>query len=263
MILAPNSEGPCDHRLQSVSFRDQSGGLKAVLWSMACHPVGTPGSLRVSSDYPGWVRRHLRFEHSSDLTVVFLQGFTGNIRPDVTRPWHHVLRPRLGLYSRVNLLFNRRIFGGFRDPSFATWAHSLAQRVSESLKGGEPLSPQLAADLVAIPMSDLVRGQATTDQLLVRALYLSADLVFVALSAEPVVEYRAHVERAFAPAQVVPIGYTDHVFGYLPTASMLAEGGYEAEGFVKWLGMDGGLRPEAEANVCEGLERLAARFEHT
>ncbi len=258
-ILAPNEEGPREDRLRAARFVDEAGETRAILWTATCHPVSSPGRLRVNSDFPGWTRRRLRLEYRPDLPVLFLQGLTGDIRPRTIRPWRHVLKRQIGLHGRVNLLLNRSIFGGFGDRAFMAWAKGFADALIVALKEGELLRPALRAEALSLPIGAVVEGSASTDRLLLRSLHLSDDLVFVALSAEAVVAYGAHVERAFAPARAVPIGYTDHVFGYLPTEAMLEEGGYEAQGFVRWFEMDGGIRPGAEAATRDALQALAAR----
>lgn len=257
-VIAPNERGPRDDRIHAVSFVDDSGAVRAVLWSMACHPVCSPDRLRVSSDYPGWVRRHLRRAYTPDLPVVFLQGFAGNLRPRAIRPRTDVLRRSVGPHAKLNILLNGATFGGFDENAWTRWAHSLAVRVADALSSGTALTPRLAIRLVEMPISELADGPASTETVHLRALHLSEDLVFVAISAEPVVEYRLHVERAFAPARTVPVGYTDHVFGYLPTARMLEQGGYEVGQFRQWFEMEGAFTPLVETRIREGLAALAA-----
>jgi hypothetical protein len=58
------------------------------------------------------------------------------------------------------------------------------------------------------------------------------------------------------PGAVLPVGYIDSVFGYLPTAPMLGERGYEDSGFMEPFGLAGRFRPELERVVLEAWERL-------
>ena len=52
-----------------------------MLWNFACHPVMYHSPMNVSAHFPGDVRKELR-EILSDIPVVFLQGFSGDIRPN-------------------------------------------------------------------------------------------------------------------------------------------------------------------------------------
>ena len=53
------------------------------------------------------------------------------------------------------------------------------------------------------------------------------DLTLVALAGEVVVDYVALIERVLGPTKLWVSAYSNDVFGYLPSARLLAEGGYE------------------------------------
>ncbi len=53
---------------------------------------------------------------------------------------------------------------------------------------------------------------------------------------------------------MIPVGYTDTVFGYLPSARMLGQHGYEDEGFMKAFGIAGRFRPDIEEVVRRALQ---------
>jgi len=54
----------------------------------------------------------------------------------------------------------------------------------------------------------------------------------VGLSGEVVVDYVAMLEKALGPLRLWPLAYCNDVFGYLPSARTLAEGGYETGGIA-------------------------------
>jgi hypothetical protein len=57
-----------------------------------------------------------------------------------------------------------------------------------------------------------------------------ADLTMVGLSGEVVVDYVQLLEKALGPNQLWVAAYCNDVFGYLPSARVLSEGGYETRG---------------------------------
>jgi len=65
------------------------------------------------------------------------------------------------------------------------------------------------------------------------------------------------VLRRIYPGAVLPVGCIDSVFGYLPTASMLGERGYEDSAFMQPFGLTGRFRPDLEGVVTGAWERLA------
>jgi len=90
----------------------------------------------------------------------------------------------------------------------------------------------------------------------VQSIELNQKLVIVAIGAEVCWEYAELVRRKFPDSAVWPLGYTDAVFGYLPTSPMLAEGGYETSGFMRPFGIHGKFVPDVDEVVLAGLNQL-------
>jgi hypothetical protein len=83
-----------------------------------------------------------------------------------------------------------------------------------------------------------------------------SDLTLVALSGEAVVDYVQLIERAIGPAQLWLSAYNNDVFGYLPSARVLEEGGYETRGVVH--GGPGFFSAAAQDIVVATVKELAA-----
>jgi neutral ceramidase len=81
------------------------------------------------------------------------------------------------------------------------------------------------------------------------------DLTLVALSGEAVVDYAQLIERAIGPMQLWLSAYNNDVFGYLPSAHVLAEGGYETRGVVH--GGPGFFSSKAQDAVVGKVKELA------
>jgi hypothetical protein len=80
-------------------------------------------------------------------------------------------------------------------------------------------------------------------------------ICFVALPAEPVVEYGLKIEDFMKKSgfeHVLVMGYSDGDAGYIPTSEMFSQGGYEAT--------DSALLPVCEREIMEGIEILAAHL---
>ena len=79
-------------------------------------------------------------------------------------------------------------------------------------------------------------GRLRTDYAFpLQVVQFGSDLTMVALCGEPVVDYSLRLQRELSPANRVDsdgsvawiAGYSNHVFGYLPSRRVLIEGGYE------------------------------------
>jgi hypothetical protein len=83
------------------------------------------------------------------------------------------------------------------------------------------------------------------------------DLTLVGLSGEVVVDYVTRLEKALGPNQLWIAGYCNDVFGYLPSARVLAEGGYETRGLYS--GGAGFFAPQAEEVLVQKVRELAGK----
>jgi hypothetical protein len=84
-----------------------------------------------------------------------------------------------------------------------------------------------------------------------------SDLTLVALSGEAVVDYVQLIERAIGPMQLWLSAYNNDVFGYLPSARVLEEGGYETRGVVH--GGPGFFSRASQDVVVAKVKELAAK----
>jgi hypothetical protein len=82
------------------------------------------------------------------------------------------------------------------------------------------------------------------------------DLTLVALSGEVVVDFVRLIEDRIGPNKLWVSAYNHDVFGYLPSARVLREGGYETRGL--YVGGIGFFGPEAEQAVVDKVKQLAA-----
>lgn len=259
-LRAPNAKGPCDETVHVVTLVGSSGRPAAVLWSYACHPVSFAEPRQVSADFPGVVRRALRAAFGKDLPVLFLQGCAGDIRP------RELGRPR-SLRRRLAELVVGKLFTSFTPPEYAAWSGSLAARVVDVARASGrafplPAGPAGPAGFrtaqASIALSDLIDDVAPGNRsMTLQRIELVPGLAIAAMSAEPAVEYGLALRAAEPAGQIaIPCGYSDTVFGYLPTARMLGQHGYEDEGFMEAFGLAGRFRPDVEQVVSRAWRGL-------
>lgn len=245
--IIPDPNGPYDEKVWVMKVSPTDGSPAAVIFSYACHPVLVYGYAfsGVSADFPGVARNAIRDALGSETHAQFVQGFAGNIRPRVV----------------ADLKNNR--FRGSKLADVETAGHSLADTVLAALKAdgrtltlhfagsvdhpflprGEPPPKSRYEDMHANAVATTNKWQiAFTEYWLKRyatgegfakgdpwALGLtriSDDMWIVHSSGEPCAEWRAKIDSWLAPLKLVTFGYSESN-SYLPTESMLPEGGYE------------------------------------
>ena len=82
-------------------------------------------------------------------------------------------------------------------------------------------------------------------------------LTLVGLSGEVVVEYVPLIEKAIGPLDLWISAYSNDVFGYVPAAVTIAEGGYETRGL--YYGGIGTFAREAQDVFVLKVRALAER----
>jgi len=245
--MAPNPAGPIDEQVRVARI-----GPDVVLWNFACHPVFLPRMDHVSADFPGFVRAAVRRVLGAHTTVLFCQGFSGNIFPSFVRS----MRTLAGRLKRKLLGRSEAV----QPEVWQRWATGLASQVLAAARDipSQPAVSFLACRRGEIPLEILVPGNATGKRIQAHILDLGAALRIVGMSAEPVVEYLPLFENLFGPRPLFCVGCMDGVVGYVPTAQMIVEGGYEVEDFRAAFGLAGRFHPQAEQLLQDQLLRPLA-----
>src|SRR5215472_6815289 len=78
--LHRNPVGPRDRELRLLCVEDEAGRLLSVIGGVPAIRQNGRKSRELSSDYPGFVRQALRAHLGGELSVLFLQGFCGDLR---------------------------------------------------------------------------------------------------------------------------------------------------------------------------------------
>lgn len=257
--IYPNPDGDRDRELRLLRVEDMRGKLLSIVWNYSCHPTEWPRLRELSPDYPAAVRDALRNQAGAPIPVLFLQGFCGDLRPPSTGRWlrRASLRARLVMY--LCSLVNGPCFAGFSAQQYERWSRGMvlaAQQAMHSAKQQPGLAAGLRTHRDELPLSTLgLSAQVPT--MAIHSTVLGQQIVLVAVAAEAVWSYTAIARTSYKQHTVWPVAYIDSVFGYLPEADMLAEGGYEVEGYKGLFGVTGELHPGVEAVVSDCLRAQA------
>lgn len=229
MQMAPNPDGPTDPACTLVRFMGANGAAKAQLVHATCHPT-TTDALAVSSEFCGHAMA--RLESAFGCVSGFLQGFCGDVRPALVR-----------------------------DGAFYRGGQEEVRELGDVLAGaveGLPLEELTRAVLgsfvvaVAVPFEDPQFAPVTAEMSCVQ---LAQGLALLTCNAEMVVAYGLFAKQC----GWLPVGYTNGMIGYVPTAQQLEEGGYEARGAFPYFHMPAAFAAEAEGRIRAAMEDAAKR----
>jgi hypothetical protein len=244
VAFSPNPSGPKDEDATVVVLRRiDDGEPLAAIWHYTCHPTAVVPVDAISADYPGAARAMLR-ERLGQIPCVFAQGFCGDVRPDITpAPHKSTLRERLGRLVRIVATGN--LFPNVNAADWIAWSDSLAGAVGDIVKGNpaKSIRPEtLGIGAAGISIDRFFTGSVPNKILAIRVIEIGRALEIVILSAEATAEWKHILDGAVPPAPGrlrLHVGYLGQVFGYLPTATQVLEGGHEVEGFQPLFGLSG------------------------
>ena len=218
MRIFPNSKTPIDSTIRVFKFIDkQTGNLVSVLWNFACHPVIYHNPKNLSSHFPGDVRTEIRKEFKS-IPVIFLQGFSGDVRPFNT--------DATTIKEKILKMFNKESgFNVFTEVSYVRWVKKIADNVIGSIykRNSKVEDPALRIDITKSSTKQLVDNSNQT--VIFQSIELSGKHIILGVSAEVVSKYALELQNLYPNKIVIPVGCVGSVFGYWPTKKMLKEGG--------------------------------------
>ncbi len=270
VILGVNPRGPVDRSVPVLRVEGPDGKLAGVVFGAACHNT-TYGSRdnQVSGDFASAAQAYIEREFP-DAQAMFLQGLAGDANPypnslndpakrpareiarehgaslgrEVARVLGHTLRPVGGplrtVHETVALPLQPPPPQGELERTSAKAGSTqkwVADQMLARLKAGETLPTQYRAPVVV--------------------WQFGGDLTLVGLPGEVVVDYVRLIEEAVGPLKLWLSAYCNDTFGYLPSARVLREGGYETRGLYH--GGIGYFAPEVEPTLVGKVRELAQR----
>jgi neutral ceramidase len=253
-------DGPVDHAVPVLRVDKPDGAPLAIVFGYACHNT-TLGDTFVQyhGDYAGVAQAVLEQRHAGT-TALFVTGCGADANP----------RPR-GTVELVQ-------------------AHgtALADAVDRALAGAAPVSPalQTAFGVVDLPFVDAAARERWHSKLTIDPVYLKRhaalmeqaiardgrlpkaqpdpiqiwvlgpDLTLVALGGEVVVDYSLRLAREYPGRRLWVAGYSNDVFGYVPSRRVLREGGYEGADAMIYYGRPGPFTDDVEELIVDKVKRL-------
>ena len=261
VILGVNARGPADRTMPLLKVTSPDGKLRAVLFGAAVHNTTLTGDeYRITGDYAGFAQEFVQ-KQLPGVQAMFVLGFAGDANPyprgtlelarqhgeTLGREVLRVLDTKLvPVRGPLNLQFD------YVDLPLADATNRAA--IEKMTARGVPSWRSWTATRL-LEMIDKGQKPPTHYRAPVAVWQFGGDLTLVALSGEVVSDYVDLVERALGRTGLWLSAYNNDVFGYLPSARVLADGGYETRGVVH--GGLGFFSPAAQDVLVAKIKELA------
>lgn len=258
--LGFNPRGHVDRSVPVLRIDRPDGSLRGVLFGAACHNTTLGGdSYDISGDFAGYAQSVIEKEHPAAVAL-FMQGCAGDANP----------------YPRGTEAIARRHGDELGNEVLRVLGEDLIPVEGPLTTLLEPVRLPLQAKLSREEIEAIAEGRGgwrgfVTGQMLkaleedgalpafyetpVAVWQFGDDLTLVALPGEVVVDFVRLIEDAIGPRRLWLAAYSNDVFGYIPSARVLEQGGYETRGLYS--GSVGLFRPAAESALVEKVRDLA------
>lgn len=230
-VLRVEPEGVIDPMLSAVSFWNEERPI-AVLNFYATHPQSYYATGVPNPDYPGIARFHRQLAIPDALQVYFT-GAGGNVGAGKYNDGSHENRGILA----------ERLADGMKRAWENTKRTSVA--ASDIQLSFEPVSLPLDSVKASKVLWERYRAGKKVD---LQCLTVSDKARILFMPGELLVEYQLAAKKMRPDLFVTMAAYGDLGFGYIPTAAVFPQGGYEAD-VAK-------VTPEAEKVLLDAIAKL-------
>jgi len=253
-------KGPGDHAVPVFKVMDANEKLMAVAFGYACHATVLDG-YEYSGDYPGFAQIALEESHPGT-TALFFQGAGADQNP--------LPRLTVGLAKQYGLELAAAVERVLEE-EMRELSPQLSASYSEiELPLNPPPSKEELLEIAQGPVDYLRRwAERTMGELEEGASFIDSypyplqvwnlgDQMVVSMGGEVVVEYAIKFKQLFGQ-DIFVLGYSNDVMAYIPSVTILEEGGYEGLTSQMVYGLPGTWKPEIESMIIEETISLAAK----
>lgn len=280
--IGQNWKGPVAHYAHVVRV-DGRAGLRAVLFSHACHGVvlGSRNHL-ISADWPGAAARHI--EAVVGAIPLFVNGACGDVNPRCTNAGFAQVE-QLGIELGTAILDGVENADPLQaedlrcaavtialplcDPPSRLRAEVTAQaaRLRREIRrlttrDSNPWQRLIPAARAAWAEDMLAWVRAGSSRPSTQAFHVQAirvgDLVLLGLEGEMFVRYQLELEQDAPARPTLVCGYANGCIGYVPTADEYERGGYEVEEAYRVYPTVQMIAPESEQLILRAARKVLA-----
>jgi neutral ceramidase len=258
--MGVNEDGYVDRTVPVLSITAIDGRPRGVVFGCACHNTTLmPKHTEICGDYAGFAQEELERTHVG-AQAQFIIGCAGSTNPRPRGTVEAARQHGKALAAEVS-----RVLSADLKPISGPLCTELAwvdlplapalprEELERQARGRGSLAAVARKTLAAV---DAGKELLTSYPAPIAVWQLGKDMTLVGLSGEVVAEFVPRVQGVLGPERLWIAGYCNEVFGYLATASILREGGYETRGLFHKIGA---IAPEAEDGVIQALCELARK----
>ena len=239
----PNDKRQIDNHINIIQIVNNDTDLiECIILKHTCHPVADENKV-IGADYPGFLKKYIK--ESITKNIVFMQGFCGDIRPNV-------IKNNISIKDKIIKL----IIGDRFRKSKNGDSEYISKKIFKSLK----YDINSNKTLINGPMRSIsksIKIELENNTLAPRnieiTIWLWEATCFIFVNAEVLSGY---IMNNYKNLNIINVGYTNGMFGYLPTEKDILEAGYEVNKSRKYFKINDKLKTNNEAKIKNEIKKM-------
>ena len=262
--------GPVDHTVHILRVEGTDGSAMAIVFGYACHNTTLPPTIvQYHGDYAGIAQASLEQRHPG-ATAMFVAGCGADVNPmprgtiELVNAHGTALADAVdrGLKSTTSVAASLRTAYGTVDLPFAD--ATIRERWHSQLKIDDVYLQRHQAAMKALVQREGRLPAAQPDPVQIWQFgspslgpgTRSDGFTVVALGGEVVVDYAIRLAREYPGRRMWVAGYSNDVFGYVPSLRVLREGGYEGGDAMIYYARPGPFNESVEELIVGKVHKL-------
>jgi hypothetical protein len=259
---SPYPDGPVDHDVPVLRVDDAQGKLRAVLFGYACHNT-TLSFYQYCGDYAGFAQQYVEEAHPG-ATALFITGCGGDQNPYPRGKLEQAQQHGRALANAVEaalLPVPRPVHGPLRAAFDEVTLQLVPPATRDELMQSLESKDRFARRKARLFLDELEKNGAirSTYAYPIQVVQFGKDLTLIAMAGETVIDYALRLKREITGGTVWVAGYSNDVFGYVPSVRVLKEGGYEAGDAFRYSIVPGPFAPSVEERIVGKVQDLVRR----
>lgn len=263
-------DGPVDHSVPVLRVDRKAGAPLAIVFGYACHNTTLQGDFcQFHGDYAG-VAQALLEARRHGATALFVAGCGADANPKprgtlelvqqhgrtLADAVDRAIESAIPIAGRVRTAYDTADLPFAPAPDRHGWTARLGDDSVYVRRHARLMLDRLERDgrLPAAQPSPVQVWRFGDD--LAPGGGGAPPLNIVALGGEVVVDYALKLKKDYAGRRIWAAGYSNDVFGYVPSLRVLEEGGYEGGGAMMYYGKPGPFARDVEDRIHEKVGEL-------
>jgi len=254
--------GPVDHDVPVLAVKTEDRRYLAILFGYACHNT-VMDDYTVHGDYAGYAQHALEARFPG-ATALFVQGGGADANPLPRRRLEDLERYGTILADAVEdtIKAPMKPLTGMIRAAIETTQVTFEGPFDRARWKAEAASPTKPVALHGQRMLAILDRGGTIPEsrpYMVQAWQFESGMTLLALAGELTVDYALRFKAQYGPDTTWIAGYSNDVFGYIPSLRIWKEGGYEGGESFRFSIFPGRFTSDIEDRVTGGVERVMTK----